>query len=153
MDNYQRSEHTPNQQQQQEYQPQQQEYQPQQQEYQPQQPQYQPQQQYGPQAGPAQQPNYGNAPAKPDSNLVWGILCTCLCCLPLGIVSIVYATKVDSLWLAGAYQEAIEAASKAKKWAIWGAVAGIVFCVLYILLYVVIIGLGVAASGGHYYGY
>jgi hypothetical protein len=30
----------------------------------------------------------------PDTNLVWAILCTVLCCLPLGIVSIIKATSV-----------------------------------------------------------
>ena len=29
----------------------------------------------------------------PDNNLVWAILCTVLCCLPLGIVSIIKSTK------------------------------------------------------------
>ena len=40
------------------------------------------------------QPNYaqGQRPLKPDNNLVWAILCTLLCCLPFGIVSIVYAS-------------------------------------------------------------
>lgn len=40
-------------------------------------------------------PAYGQpSQPKPDSNLVWGILTTILCCLPLGIVSIVKASKV-----------------------------------------------------------
>ena len=39
---------------------------------------------------------------KPENNLVWGILCTVLCCVPFGIVSIVSATRVDSLWAMGA---------------------------------------------------
>ena len=34
----------------------------------------------------------------PDSNLVWAILCTVLCCLPLGIVAIVKAASVEKLW-------------------------------------------------------
>ncbi len=33
---------------------------------------------------------------KPDNFLVWAILSTVLCCLPLGIVAIVYANKVDN---------------------------------------------------------
>ncbi len=71
--------------------------------------------------------------AKPDSNLVWAILCTVLCCMPLGIVSIVYATKVDSLWTVGSYHEAYDASSKAKKWALWGAIGGAVCLFLYII--------------------
>ena len=41
------------------------------------------------------QPPVTNNP-KPDNWLVWAILSTILCCLPLGIVSIIYATKVDN---------------------------------------------------------
>jgi Interferon-induced transmembrane protein len=83
-----------------------------------------PQQPYGvPQGGyPVQQP---------DSNLVWGILVAVLCCLPFGIVSIIYAAKVSGLWGQGRYAEAQEAAANAKKWAIWGAVAGVVVGIIY----------------------
>ena len=38
---------------------------------------------------------------KPDNNLVWAILSTVLCCMPLGIVAIIKATSVDTLWTAG----------------------------------------------------
>ncbi len=47
---------------------------------------------------------------QPDSNLVWGILCTVLCCLPLDIVPMVYASRVSGLWAQGRYAEAQEAA-------------------------------------------
>lgn len=63
---------------------------------------------------------------KPDSLLIWSILCTVLCCLPLGIVAIVYSTKVDSLWAQGAYEEAEQAARTAKTWCIVGAVSGVI---------------------------
>ncbi|MCQ2093908.1 MAG: CD225/dispanin family protein [Bacteroidaceae bacterium] len=71
---------------------------------------------------------------KPDNNLVWAILCTVLCCVPFGIVSIISATKVDSLWACGQYQEAINEAEKAKKWAIWGAVSNVIILVIYFAL-------------------
>jgi len=72
---------------------------------------------------------------KPDNNLVWGILCTVLCCMPFGIVSIVSATRVDSLWAMGAYDQAIAEAAKAKKWAIWGAIGGVIAIILIIIFY------------------
>ena len=53
-------------------------------------------------------------PPKPDNYLVWAILTTILCCLPFGIVSIVYATKVDNLYYAGQYDEAMAKAKSAK---------------------------------------
>lgn len=61
---------------------------------------------------------------KPDSYLVWAILTTFLCCMPFGIVSIVYSTKVDSYWYAGQYSAAYDASHKAKVWAIASAVVG-----------------------------
>ena len=46
----------------------------------------------------------------PDNNLVWGILVTLFCCLPLGIVSIVKASQVSGLWAQGRPAEAQAAA-------------------------------------------
>lgn len=71
---------------------------------------------------PAPQP----AAAKPDSLLIWSILSTVLCCLPLGIVAIVYSTRVDPLWDKGAYEEAYQAAKNAKTWCILSVVLGLV---------------------------
>ena len=76
-------------------------------------------------------PQGGFPTQQPDSNLVWGILSTVLCCLPLGIVSIVYASKVSGLWAQGRYAEAQHASANAKKWAIWGAVAGVIVGIIY----------------------
>ena len=72
---------------------------------------------------PAQQPGWP-AQREPDNYLVWAILCTVLCCIPFGIVSIVYATRVSGLWAEGRYAEAQSASDSAKKWAIIGAVVG-----------------------------
>ena len=68
---------------------------------------------------------------QPDSNLVWGILVTVLCCLPFGIVSIINASKVSGLWAQGQYAQAQKASDDAKKWAIWGAIAGVVVGIIY----------------------
>lgn len=98
-------------------------------------------QQGGYQQGGYQQGGYQpgpvpNSPYKPDSGLVWGILTTILCCLPFGIVSIVYASKVDSLWYMGNYQGAMDSAKKAKTWAMWAAITGGAFILIYIILVV-----------------
>ncbi len=101
---------------------------------------------------PGQQPGWqGQQPAgwqppqpgwqgqrEPENYLVWAILCTVLCCLPIGIVSIVYSTKVSGLWAQGRYAEAQAAADNAKKWAIIGAIVGLVVAVISVILYVVI---------------
>ncbi|MCM1300360.1 MAG: CD225/dispanin family protein [Alistipes senegalensis] len=75
---------------------------------------------------------------KPENCLVWAILSTVLCCLPFGIVSIVYASKVDSEWMVGHFDEAEDAAKKARTWAIVSAASALFFWVIYI---VVIVGL------------
>ena len=83
------------------------------------------------------QPGWQGQP-EPENYLVWAILCTVLCCLPIGIVSIVYSTKVSGLWSQGRYAEAQAAADSAKKWAIIGAIVGAVFAVIMVILYVAI---------------
>ena len=116
--------------------------------YQQPQPQYaQPQPQYAqPQPQYAQpQYGYGNMPPRPDNNLVWAILCTVLCCLPLGIVSIIKASSVNNLYDRGDYAGAEAAAKSAKSWAMWGAILAVIGVVLYVLL-VVIIGVGAGLS-------
>ena len=87
-------------------------------------PSYQPQPSYGP-----QQP-YGVQPPMPDTYMVWAVLVTVFCCLPFGIVSIVKASQVSSLYSQGRYQEAVAASEAAKKWAIWSAIAGVVLSII-----------------------
>jgi hypothetical protein len=70
--------------------------------------------------------------------LVWAIVVTVLCCLPLGIVSIVKSTQVSGLWAQGRYADAQKAADDAKKFAIWGAIAGVVFGVIYLIFSLVV---------------
>tara|TARA_R110002124_G_scaffold120895_7_gene279177 strand:+ start:95506 stop:95781 length:276 start_codon:yes stop_codon:yes gene_type:complete len=80
--------------------------------------------------------NPANQP--PDNNLVWAILCTVLCCLPLGIVAIIKSTKVKELWVQGDHAGAQKAADDAKKYAMWGAGIGLIFVVLYVILVFVV---------------
>jgi Interferon-induced transmembrane protein len=79
-------------------------------------------------------PGYG---APPDNNMVWGILVTLFCCLPFGIVSIVKATQVSGLWAQGQPAEAQKAADDARKWAMWGAIAGVVVYVGSFLIWLI----------------
>ncbi len=85
-----------------------------------------------------QQPDYQTLPPQPDNYLVWGILVTLFCCLPLGIVSIVKSSQVSSHYAAGNYDAAVQASKSAKKWAIWGAVGGVAISVIYLLFYVIV---------------
>ncbi len=83
---------------------------------------------------------------KPDNWLAWSILSTLFCCLPAGIVAIVYSSKVDGLWFGGQKAAAADAARKAKTWTLVSVIAAaagwIIYLVLYLVLYV-----GIAAMG------
>jgi Interferon-induced transmembrane protein len=92
---------------------------------------------------PGQQPGW-QGQREPENYLVWAILCTVLCCLPLGIVSIVYSTKVSGLWAQGRYAEAQAAAESAKKWAIIGAIVGAVVYVIVAVLWFFMFALAVS---------
>ena len=55
--------------------------------------------------------------------MIFAILSTVLCCLPLGVYAIICANKVDGLYAAGDYAGAVEQANAAKKWSIISAAA------------------------------
>jgi predicted secreted protein len=81
--------------------------------------------------------------APPPNHLVWAILTTLFCCLPFGIVSIVFAAQVNSKWAAGDVAGAHESSQKARRWAMVSAIVGIVVIGLYLV--VVLIG-GLASN-------
>lgn len=85
---------------------------------------------YGP--GYGGQPGY-SGPA-PSSYLVWAILTTLFCCLPFGIVSIVFAAQVNSKWTAGDFQGAMDSSRKARTWVIASAVCGVIGIIILIIL-------------------
>jgi len=53
---------------------------------------------------------------KPDNLLVWSILATALCCVPSGIVAIIYSSRVNNLWDIKDYTGAYNAVKNAKTW-------------------------------------
>ncbi len=74
----------------------------------------------------------------PNNHLVKAILTMLFCCLPFGIVSLVYAAKVDSLWSIGQKEAALKAADDANKWGNIALICGIVAIVCYLLFYFLI---------------
>lgn len=78
-------------------------------------------------------------PERPDTYLVWAILATALCCLPLGVVSIVYAAQVSTLYDTGRYAEAQNASRNARRWAFWSAVTGGAAILVYFLAILAIV--------------
>lgn len=83
-------------------------------------------------AMPPGQPPAGGAP--PPNYLVWAILSTIFCCLPLGVASIVFASQVNSKWQMGDYAGAQNSSQRARQFALWSTISGVVIFVLYILV-------------------
>jgi len=80
--------------------------------------------------------------------LATSILVTIFCCLPTGIVAIVYASQVGSLVAAGRYPEAKRASDSAKTWSWVSAGLGLVAVFLYFVVFAgVLSGLGAASEG------
>ena len=82
-------------------------------------------------AQPYQQPQYaGTQPAAsepcPPTNLVWAIITTVLCCLPAGIVAIIYAMKVTNKYREGD----IEGAKRASEVGAWWCIVSIILGIL-----------------------
>ena len=92
--------------------------------------------------GSYQQP--GGPP--PPNYLVWAILSTIFCCLPLGIPAIIFASQVNSKWQMGDFAGAQESSRKAKNFSLWATIGGVVVAVLYILLIVVAGGLEASST-------
>jgi Interferon-induced transmembrane protein len=78
----------------------------------------------------------------PKNYLVWSILVTLFCCLPLGIVAIVKSSQVNGLWAQGLYAEAQAAADSAKKWVTWSVIVGLI-------VNVIVIGINVATMNSN----
>jgi len=93
-----------------------------------------PQPQYG-----QQPPQYGEPPTHQPGQalpnyLVHSIIATLLCCLPAGVVGIVYAAQVNGKLAAGDYAGAKKASDQAKLWCIISVAAAFLFWVIYLAI-------------------
>jgi len=73
-----------------------------------------------------QQPYQQQPVIQPKNWLVESILVTIFCCLPFGIVGIVFASQVNSKFAGGDYAGAEKASKEAGKWTKIGIFIGIV---------------------------
>lgn len=62
----------------------------------------------------------------PPSNMVWAVLATVFCCMPAGIVSIVYSCRVSGLYAKGDFVGAKRASDRAAYWALGSAIVDMV---------------------------
>ena len=77
---------------------------------------------------------------KPPNHLVWAILATLFCCLPFGIVAIVYAAQVDGKFNTGDYYGAQKASDNAKKWCWVSFIVGLVATALMVIIQIATVG-------------
>lgn len=83
------------------------------------------------------QPEAPPPPQKPvvyvPNYMVWSILATVLCCLPTGIVAIVYSAQVDTKLRLKDYEGAKKSSSNAAMWAWISLAVGLLVLLIYIL--------------------
>lgn len=80
---------------------------------------------------------------KPDNHMALAVFTTICCCLPLGIVAIIKANGVNTLYMSKQYTAATMAANEAKKWSYAGIICSIIIWAAYLLFFG-----GMAALGG-----
>lgn len=74
-------------------------------------------------------------PKKPSNYLAIAILSTLLCCLPFGVISIIYAAQVDGQWNSGQYDKAYQSSRKAKNWAIAAVATSLIVSIIYFIFF------------------
>jgi hypothetical protein len=84
------------------------------------------------------QPQHQHVP----NYLVWAILTTIFCCLPAGVVAIVFAAQVNGKLEAGDYDGALKLSNQAKLWCWISFGVAAVFMVLYFLVIIIAIVAG-----------
>lgn len=68
----------------------------------------------------------------PPTYLVWSVIMTVICCLPAGVVAIVFSSMVSSKFYAGNIEGAKRASRRAEIWIIVAFVLGVLWNTLYI---------------------
>lgn len=96
-----------------------------------------------PYSNPPAQPSYGGrldpmsgtqVRIPPKNWLVESILVTLFCCLPLGIVGIINAVKVNDMVQMGNYDLAEKYSNDAKKWINWGVIISLGIIFIYFII-------------------
>lgn len=89
---------------------------------------------------PYQPQQAAEMPKCPPTNLVWAILSTILCCLPLGIVAIIYSVKVTQKYQQGDIKAAEHYSEVSAWWCIGTIIGGIVLSPFVSLIQMAIMG-------------
>ena len=70
----------------------------------------------------------------PPTFMIWAILSTICCCLPAGVVAIIFSSQVSSKYFARDYEGARKASERTEMWIIASIVLGIIVNALYMPL-------------------
>lgn len=70
----------------------------------------------------------------PPTYMLWAVLATICCCMPAGIVAIIFSSSVSSKYFSRDYEGARRASRNAEIWIIVSIVAGIIANALYLPL-------------------
>jgi hypothetical protein len=89
-------------------------------------------------------PPSSGAPASVPNYLVLAII-SLFCCLPLGIVGVIFAAQVNGKVAAGDTAGALDAAKKAKMFSYISIGLGLVWIIVWIIL--TVLGVGIGALG------
>jgi len=84
------------------------------------------------------------APASVPNYLVPSII-SLFCCLPLGIVAVIFAARVNGQVQAGDTAGALESSRKAKMFSYIGLILGLIWIAIWIIM--TVLGIGIGALG------
>ena len=94
-------------------------------------------------------PSSGSPAASVPNYLVQSII-SLFCCLPLGIVGVIFAAQVNSKVAAGDTAGALDASKKAKLFSFIAIGLGLLAIICYVLFFVIMgVGMGLAGSSGN----
>jgi len=89
--------------------------------------------------------NTSNMPKeKPGNYLILAIITTFFCCQITGVVSIVYAARVNAKWDGGDYAGAEADSKNAKLWGLIGLIGGGILLLIFIIAYGALIAAAIA---------
>jgi len=95
-------------------------------------------------------PPASGAPASVPNYIVPAII-SLFCCLPLGIVGVIFAAQVNGKVAAGDTQGALDSSKKAKMFSFIAIGLGLLGIICYVLFFLIMgVGLGIAGSSSNF---